>query len=154
MVDYPQGWLAAATEDSNTQASWRTDPARAGGGGAIGDIGVHAFQLAEYVSGLRVEELVADLPRVVPGRKLDDDCNILLHFDGKVPGVLTASQIATGERNGLRLRIYGEKGGIEWDHDAPGNQILRWPDARTGTLHSCGATLICAATRAQQDSSR
>src|SRR3546814_2134544 len=72
MVDYPQGWLAAAIEDSNTQASWRTDPARAGGGGAIGDIGVHAFQLAEYVSGLRVEELVADLPRVVPGRKLDD----------------------------------------------------------------------------------
>src|SRR3546814_19794186 len=93
-VGDPQGWLAAAIEDSNTQASWRTDPARAGGGGAIGDIGVHAFQLAEYVSGLRVEELVADLPRVDPGRKLDADYNILIHFDGKVTGVLTASQIA------------------------------------------------------------
>ncbi|RIA45523.1 putative dehydrogenase [Hephaestia caeni] len=148
MVDYPQGWLAAAIEDSNTQAGWRTDPARAGGGGAIGDIGVHAFQLAEYVSGLRVEELVADLPRVVPGRTLDDDCNILLHFEGKVPGVLTASQIATGERNGLRLRIYGETGGIEWDHDAPGNLILRWPDARTEILHSGGPALHPTAQRA------
>src|SRR5690242_10104410 len=141
MVDYPQGWLADAIEDRNTQASWRTDPDRAGQGGAIGDIGVHAFQLAEYVAGLRVEELVADLPRVVPGRRLDDDCNILLRFEGRVPGVLTASQIAAGERNGLRLRIYGEKGGIEWDHDAPGNLTLRWPDARTEILHAGGPGL-------------
>src|SRR3546814_11528604 len=109
---------------------------------------VCSSDLAEYVSGLRVEELVADLPRVVPGRKLDDDCNILLHFDGKVPGVLTASQIATGERNGLRLRIYGEKGGIEWDHDAPGNLILRWPDARTELLHSGGPAMPPTAPRA------
>jgi predicted dehydrogenase len=148
MVDYPQGWLASPIEGSNTQASWRTDPARAGQGGAIGDIGVHAFQLAEYVSGLRAEQLVADLPRVVPGRRLDDDCNILLRFEGQVPGVLTASQIAAGERNGLRLRIYGEKGGIEWDHDAPGNLTLRWPDARTEILHSGGPALHPTAQRA------
>jgi predicted dehydrogenase len=148
VVEYPQGWLASPIEDSNTQASWRTDPARAGQGGAIGDIGVHAFQLAEYVSGLRATELVADLPRVVPGRRLDDDCNILLRFEGQVPGVLTASQIAAGERNGLRLRIYGEKGGIEWDHDAPGDLTLRWPDARTEILHSGGPGLHPAAQRA------
>ncbi|HVI97775.1 MAG TPA: Gfo/Idh/MocA family oxidoreductase [Sphingomonas sp.] len=148
MVDYPQGWLATPIEGSNTQAGWRTDPARSGRGGAIGDIGVHAFQLAEYVSGLRAEELVADLPRVVPGRRLDDDCNILLRFTGQVPGVLTASQIAAGERNGLRLRIYGEKGGIEWDHDAPGNLTLRWPDARTEILHTGGPSLHPTAQRA------
>lgn len=148
VVDYPQGWLASPIEDSNTQASWRTDPARAGQGGAIGDIGVHAFQLAEYVSGLRAEELVADLPRVVPGRRLDDDCNILLRFEGRVPGVLTASQIAAGERNGLRLRIYGEKGGIEWDHDAPGNLTLRWPVARAEILHAGGLGLHPTAERA------
>ncbi|MGN6270530.1 MAG: Gfo/Idh/MocA family protein [Sphingomonas sp.] len=147
MVDYPQGWLAEPIEDDNTQARWRTDPQRAGQGGAIGDIGVHAFQLAEYVSGLRAEELVADLPRVVPGRQLDDDCNILLRFEGRVPGVLTASQIAAGERNSLRLRIYGEKGGIEWDHDAPGNLTLRWPDARTEILHAGGPGLHPTAQR-------
>jgi predicted dehydrogenase len=136
MVDYPQGWLAEPIEGENAQAGWRTDPGRAGAGGAIGDIGVHAFQLAEYVSGLQAEELIADLPRVVPGRKLDDDCNILLRFTGGVPGVLTASQIATGERNGLKLRIYGETGGIAWCHDAPGDLILRRPDARTEIVHA------------------
>lgn len=141
MVDYPQGWLSERIEGGNVQASWRTDPARAGMGGAIGDIGVHAFQLAEYVSGLRAVELIADLPRVVAGRQLDDDCNVLLRFTGGVPGVLTASQIATGERNGLRLRIYGDKGGLEWCHDAPGDLILRWPDARTEIVHAGGPGL-------------
>ncbi|WP_066590303.1 Gfo/Idh/MocA family protein [Sphingomonas pruni] len=145
MVDYPQGWLSERIEGDNLQASWRTNPARAGTGGAIGDIGVHAFQLAEYVSGLRAMELIADLPRVVAGRQLDDDCNVLLHFTGGVPGVLTASQIATGERNGLRLRIYGEKGGLEWCHDAPGDLILRWPDSRTEIIHAGGPGLHSAA---------
>lgn len=146
MVDYPQGWLADPIERDNAQAGWRTDPGRAGAGGAIGDIGVHAFQLAEYVSGLQAEQLIADLPRVVPGRQLDDDCNILLRFAGGVPAVLTASQIATGERNGLRLRIYGETGGIEWCHDAPGDLILRWPDARTEIVHA-GAPGISASAQ-------
>jgi len=148
MVDYPQGWLSERIEGDNLQASWRTDPARAGTGGAIGDIGVHAFQLAEYVSGLRAMELIADLPRVIAGRQLDDDCNVLLHFAGGVPGVLTASQIATGERNGLRLRIYGEKGGLEWCHDAPGDLILRWPDSRTEIIHAGGPGLHSAAQAA------
>ncbi|MDH7638349.1 Gfo/Idh/MocA family protein [Sphingomonas oryzagri] len=147
-VDYPQGWLSDAIEGENMQAGWRTDPARAGAGGAIGDIGVHAFQLAEYVSGLQASELVADLPRVVPGRRLDDDCNILLRFAGDVPGVLTASQIATGERNGLRLRIYGDKGGLEWCHDAPGDLVLRWPDARSEIFHAGAPTLSPDAQRA------
>jgi len=141
MVDYPQGWLSERIEGDNLQASWRTDPTRAGTGGAIGDIGVHAFQLAEYVSGLRAIELIADLPRVVAGRQLDDDCNMLLHFTDGVPGILTASQIATGERNGLRLRIYGDKGGLEWCHDAPGDLILRWPDSRTEIVHAGGPGL-------------
>lgn len=148
MIDYPQGWLSDAIEGENVQAGWRTDPARAGAGGAIGDIGVHAFQLAEYVSGLQASELVADLPRVVPGRRLDDDCNILLRFAGEVPSVLTASQIATGERNGLRLRIYGDKGGLEWCHDAPGDLILRWPDARTEIVHAGAPSLSPDAQRA------
>lgn len=120
VVDYPQGWLAEPVEQQdNRQAAWRTDPSRAGIGGCIGDIGVHAFHLIEQVSGLRVSSLCSDLPRVVPGRRLDDDCNILLRL-GDVPGVLTASQIATGERNGLRLRIYGDRASLAWDHDRPG----------------------------------
>ncbi len=120
MVDYPQGWLAAPTGADNRQAAWRIDPASAGAGGCIGDIGVHAFHLAELVSGLKVRRLCADLSRVVPGRILDDDCSILLRFDGEVPGVLTASQIATGEGNALSFRIYGEKGAMLWSHREPG----------------------------------
>ncbi|PIB91598.1 Gfo/Idh/MocA family protein [Caulobacter sp. FWC2] len=148
MVDYPQGWLSDPIEADNVQAAWRTDPNRAGCGGAIGDIGVHAFQLAEYVSGLRVVELVADLSRVVAGRRLDDDCNILLRFEGGVPGVLTASQIATGERNGLKLRIHGEQGSLEWRHDAPADLIFRWPDARTEIIHAGSPGLHPTAQRA------
>jgi predicted dehydrogenase len=128
VAEYPQGWLSEAIEDSNTQASWRTDPSRAGAGGAIGDIGVHAFQLIEYISGLRVQALCADLPRVVPGRKLDDDCNVLLRLGENVPGVLMASQVSTGERNGLRIRVYGERGAFEWTHEVPDRLIMREPD--------------------------
>ncbi len=120
MIDYPQGWLAAPTGPDNRQAAWRTDPACAGAGGCLGDIGVHAFHLAELVGGLRVRRLCADLSRIVPGRKLDDDCNILLRFDGDVPGLLSASQVATGEGNGLAFRIYGERGALQWSHCAPG----------------------------------
>jgi predicted dehydrogenase len=120
MVDYQQGWLAAPTDGENRQAAWRLDPARSGVGGCIADIGVHAFHLAELVSGLRVRRLCADLSSVVPGRILDDDCNILLRFDDDVGGVLSASQVATGEGNGLSLRIYGETGALLWSHREPG----------------------------------
>lgn len=128
VITYPQGWLATRVEADLPGAAWRTDPARAGVGGCIGDIGVHAFQLAEYVSGLRVEKLCADLPRVLAGRTLDDDCNILLRFGNDVPGVLIASQICTGERNGLTLQIYGDASSLVWTHERPGELQLLRPD--------------------------
>ncbi len=111
VVEYSQGWLADPVEQdsANRQAAWRTDPSQAGVGGCIGDIGVHAFHLSEYVSGCQVSEILPDLGHVVPGRRLDDDCNILLRFAQGARGVLHASQIATGDRNGLRLRIWGKK---------------------------------------------
>jgi predicted dehydrogenase len=133
VVSYPQGWLATPVETELAGAAWRTDPARAGIGGCIGDIGIHAFQLAEYVSGLRVERLCADLSRVVSGRALDDDCNILLRFESNVPGVLMASQICLGERNGLTIQVYGEQGSIIWMHDSPGELQLLHPDNRSET---------------------
>jgi predicted dehydrogenase len=133
VVTYPQGWLATRVETELAGAAWRTDPARAGIGGCIGDIGVHAFQIAEYVSGLRVERLCADLSRVVSDRRLDDDCNMLLRFEGNVPGVLMASQICLGERNGLTIQVYGERGSIIWTHDRPEALHLLHPDNRSET---------------------
>ncbi len=120
-VEYPQDWLADAAETTGTnkQAEWRTDPARAGAGGSIGDIGSHAHNLACFVSGLKVESLAADLQSFVPGRKLDDNAHILLRFGGGVRGMLWSSQVATGNENALRLRIYGEKGGLEWAQEDP-----------------------------------
>lgn len=129
LVEYPQGWLAQ--EASGKQAEWRVDPARAGLGGCIADIGVHAFQLAEFVTGLRVTRILADLGSVVPGRVLDDDCQILMRFDNGARGALLASQISVGERNGLRLRVYGEKGGIDWRQEAPNTLVLNYIDGRT-----------------------
>jgi predicted dehydrogenase len=117
VVEYSQGWLATAIEsEGNKQAAWRTDPELAGPGGCIGDIGVHAFHLCEYVSGERVSRLCADVSALVPGRKLDDDCNVLLRFGNGATGVLHASQIAAGDRNDLILRVWGERGGLEWRH--------------------------------------
>jgi predicted dehydrogenase len=150
VVTYPQGWLATRVETELAGAAWRTDPARAGIGGCIGDIGIHAFQLAEYVSGLRVERLCADLSRVVSGRALDDDCNILLRFESNVPGVLMASQICLGERNGLTIQVYGEQGSIIWMHDSPGELQLLHPDCSIETRFA-GSSAIgpagAAATR-------
>lgn len=118
VVEYSQGWLATAAEHQGSkQAEWRADPEQAGLGGCIGDIGVHAFNLAEFVSGQPIAALCADLNSIVPGRMLDDDCNILLRFANGAPGVLHASQIAAGDRNGLRIRVWGEEGGIDWSHD-------------------------------------
>ena len=128
-VEYSQGWLSSALDrEGNRQAEWRTDPARAGLGGCLGDIGTHAFQLAEHVSGLRVESLCADLTTHVPGRRLDDDVSVLLRFDGGARGVLKATQVAAGDENGLRLRIHGEKGGLDWAQMEPNTLTLRWLD--------------------------
>jgi predicted dehydrogenase len=126
-VEYPQGWLATALEhEGNKQASWRTDPKRSGEGGAVGDIGTHAANLAEYVSGNKISHVCADVNIVVENRLLDDDSAALLKFDNGSSGVLMATQIATGEENDLKLRIYGEKGGLEWTHTDP-NTLLYKP---------------------------
>jgi len=116
-VEYPQDWLTV--EESNKQAQWRTDPERSGAGGSTGDIGTHAFNLAGFVSGLTVEKLSADIQAFVPGRRVDDNAHVMLRFEGGARGMLWASQVAPGNENGLRLRVYGEKGGLEWAQEDP-----------------------------------
>jgi len=126
-VEYPQGWLSAKVEDAgNAQASWRTDPKRSGKAGAMGDIGTHAHHLAEYVTGLKTVLLCADLNVFVPGRLLDDDGAVLLRFDNGAKGVLIASQVAAGEENALKIRVYGENGGLEWSQQEPNSLIAKW----------------------------
>ena len=128
-VEYPQGWLSKLSErEGNAQAAWRTDPKRSGKAGAMGDIGTHAAHLAEYITGLKITHLCADLNIMVPGRALDDDGNVLLKFDNGAAGVLMASQVAAGEENALKIRVYGEKGGIEWAQHEPNTMIVRWLD--------------------------
>ncbi len=126
VVEYPQGWLSSRKEDTdNKQASWRVDPAKSGMGGAMGDIGTHAENLAEYMSGLKVTEVCADLTSFVEGRRLDDDANILLRFEQGAKGVLHCSQIAAGEENGLNIRIWCETGGVEWHQMEPNTLIVK-----------------------------
>lgn len=132
MVEYPQGWLSTLSEsEGNKQAIWRTDPSKSGISGCMGDIGTHAAQLAEYISGLKITKLCADINIVVQGRKLDDDGNVLLKFDNGANGILVASQIASGEENSLKIKIYGEKGGLEWHQMEPNTLLVKWPDAPT-----------------------
>ncbi|HEV7288843.1 Gfo/Idh/MocA family oxidoreductase [Sphingomonas sp.] len=141
-VEYSQGWLSAPLDrEGNKQAEWRTDPARAGLGGCLGDIGTHAFHLAEHVSGLAVEQLSADLTTHVPGRRLDDDVAALLRLEGGARGVLKASQIAAGDENGLRLRIHGEKGGLDWSQMEPNTLTLRWLDRPAEIVRAGGPGL-------------
>lgn len=145
LVEYPQGWLSFPVEnDGNRQASWRTDPKRAGAG-AIGDIGTHAAHLAEYVSGLCITELSADLNTLVSGRLVDDDAAALLRFDGGASGVLIATQIAAGEENKLKLRIYGELGGLEWSHRDADSLLLNMQDQPTQIYRRGAAYLSSAA---------
>jgi predicted dehydrogenase len=127
VVEYNQGWLATALEKTgNKQAAWRSDPAQSGGAGALGDIGSHAENLVATVTGLQVEALCADLGSLVPGRALDDDANVLLHFRGGARGVLVASQVNTGLENGLRLRVSGTLGSLEWWQEEP-NKLAHYP---------------------------
>ncbi|MGN6542323.1 MAG: Gfo/Idh/MocA family protein [Ginsengibacter sp.] len=129
VVEYMQGWLSKLSEkEGNAGAAWRTDPSKSGKAGCMGDIGTHAAHLAEYVSGLKITQLCANLNVVVPGRMLDDDGNVLLKFENGVNGVLVASQIAAGEENNLTLRIYGEKGSIEWAQMEPNTLLVKWLD--------------------------
>lgn len=134
VVEYPQGWLAGA--ELGKQAEWRLDPARAGLGGCIADIGVHAFHLAEFITGAQVTRILADLAAVVPGRLLDDDCTILLRFANGARGVLLASQIEVGELNGLRIRIYGETGAVLWAQEDANCLQIREQDGRIVSLRS------------------
>jgi predicted dehydrogenase len=151
LVEYTQGWLAEALEhQGNAQAAWRTDPARAGSSCCMGDIGVHAFNLVEHVSGLKVTRLCAELNTIVPGRRLDDDGTVLLHFDNGARGTLLASQICTGNENNLVLRLFGDKGALEWQQMDPNSLWLRYNDRssqllRTGT--PAMGTAAQAATR-------
>lgn len=139
LVEYAQGWLSEAIEKTgNKQALWRTDPLQAGKSCTMGDIGIHAANLAEYIAGQTISHICADVSTFVPGRMLDDDGSILLRFDGGARGVLTASQICAGEENTLKIQVYGEKGGLEWHQMEPNSLILKWPDRpkeilRTGT---------------------
>ncbi len=148
VVEYPQGWLSTNVEASGQkQAAWRTDPKRSGIAGAMGDIGTHAENLAEYMTGLKITELCADISTFVEGRLLDDDGNVLLHFDNGAKGVLHASQICAGEENNLNIRVYGEKGGLEWRQMEPNTLVLKWLD-KPVQIYRTGSQGICAEAQA------
>jgi predicted dehydrogenase len=118
-VEYPQEWLTEAAGDDNKQASWRTDPARSGAAGCLGDIGTHAFQLARFITDQKVNTVSADLASFVEGRLVDDNVHALLRFEGGAKGMLWSSQVAPGCENGLRIRVFGDKAGIEWAQENP-----------------------------------
>lgn len=141
-VEYMQGWLSQPIETTGQkQASWRSDPALSGPGGCIGDIGVHAFHLVEYIAGLKATALQANLLRVVPGRRVDDDCTAVLRMENGAGCVLMASQIASGERNRLRIRVYGEGGSLEWHQEDPNRLSVKWLDAPEEIRHAAGPYL-------------
>ncbi|MFN0128406.1 MAG: Gfo/Idh/MocA family protein [Verrucomicrobiales bacterium] len=149
VVEYPQGWLATRLEESGQkQASWRTDPKRSGAAGSIGDIGTHAENLAEYITGLQIAELAADITAFVKGRKLDDDGNVLLRFKGGAKGVLHCSQISVGEENNLNIRVYGEKGGLEWHQNEPNTLLVKWLDQPMQVYRTANGYLSPAALAA------
>jgi predicted dehydrogenase len=137
-VEYPQGWLYKLLEhENNKQAEWRTDPARNGKAGCFGDIGTHAFNLIEYVTGMKVAKICADLDIKVPGRPIDDDGAVLLRFENNASGILTASQIDCGAENNLKVRVYGDKGGLEWQQEDNNSLIARWP-GRPAEIYRAG----------------
>ena len=145
-VEYPQGWLYNDCSATNKQAAWRVDPKRSGKAGCMGDIGTHAFNLAEYITGLRTEALCGELHTFVPDRLLDDDGAALLRYEGGARGVLMASQVAVGQENSLRIRVYGEKGGLEWHQEEPNTLLMRWPDRQPEVIRTGGSGLSAWAT--------
>jgi predicted dehydrogenase len=147
-VNYHQGWLSTLLEEEgNKQAAWRTDPSKSGICGAMGDIGVHAFNLAEYISGLQVSHISAQLNTVVDGRRLDDDGMVMLKFGEGASGMLTACQVAAGEENNLSIKIYGEKGGLEWHQMEPNTLLLKFADKPMQVLRAGQAYLSPAASQ-------
>ena len=142
VVEYPQGWLSTKKEDAeHKQAAWRTDPSKSGAAGAMGDIGTHAENLAEYITGLEITELCADLHIHIPGRMLDDDGTVLLRFNNGARGVLYASQISAGEENALKIRVYGEKAGLEWSQMEPNSLTVKWLDQPMQVFRTGGTGL-------------
>lgn len=138
-VEYPQGWLSTLLESAgNAQASWRTDPKKSGKAGCMGDIGTHAFNLAEYVTGQEVTHLCSDINIVVEGRMLDDDGAAFLKFNNGATGVLMATQIAAGEENNIKIRVYGEKGGLEWKQEDANTLLVKWLDKPTEIYRTGG----------------
>ena len=136
-VEYRQGWLSKLSErEGNAQAEWRTDPKKAGKSGVMGDIGTHAAHLAEYISGLHITHLCAQLNTIVEGRALDDDGAVLLKFENNASGVLIATQVAAGEENNLSIKIYGEKGGLEWNQQEPNTLMVKWLDKPAEVLRA------------------
>jgi len=146
VVEYPQGWLSTALETTDQkQASWRTDPTKSGAAGAMGDIGTHAENLAEYITGLKIDSLCADLHTHIPERQLDDDGSVLLRMNNGARGVLYASQVSAGEENNLRIRVYGEKGSIDWSQMEPNSLTARWLDRSTEIIRTGVGQLYPAA---------
>lgn len=149
VAEYPQGWLATRLEESGQkQAAWRTDPSRSGAAGCVGDIGTHAENLAEYITGLKIQELAADLSTFVDGRLLDDDANILIRLENGAKGVLHCSQISVGEENNLNIRVYGEKGGLEWHQKEPNTLLVKWIDKPMEVYRTANGYLSPAALAA------
>ena len=147
VAEYPQGWLGTRLEDTgHKQARWRQDPARAGASSAVADIGSHVHNLVDYVTGLEIEAVFADLSSLVPGRVMEDDASILVRFEGGARGVFYASQVSTGEENGLALRVYGEDAGFAWRQERPNELQLLFPDAPRRTL-TRGSSYLSAAAR-------
>jgi predicted dehydrogenase len=146
VAEYPQGWLSTFLEnDNNKQASWRTDPSKSGAAGAMGDIGTHAENLLEYITGLQIESVCADLHTHVEGRQLDDDGSVLLRMNNGARGVLYASQVSAGEENNLRIRVYGERGSVDWSQMEPNSLTVRWLDQPMIVMRTGGAGLSHAA---------
>ncbi|MDQ7040533.1 MAG: Gfo/Idh/MocA family oxidoreductase [Rhodothermus sp.] len=150
VVEYPQGWLATPLEQTGQkQATWRTDPKLAGAG-ALGDIGSHAEHLARYITGLELDRLCADVTTFVPGRKVEDDANLLVHYQNGARGILYASQVSVGEENNLRIRVYGTKASLEWHQEAPNYLYVRYPDRPAEVYTRGNAYLAPAARRASR----
>ena len=138
-VEYAQGWLSKLSErEGNAQAAWRTDPKKSGKSSVMGDIGTHAAHLAEYITGAKISDVCAELNTMVEGRLLDDDGSVMLKFDNGAKGVLMASQVAAGEENNLKIRVYGEKGGIEWMQHEPNTLHVKWLDQPAQVLRAGG----------------
>jgi len=138
-VEYAQGWLSKLSErEGNAQAAWRTDPKKSGKSSVMGDIGTHAAHLAEYITGSKITDVCAELNTMVEGRLLDDDGSVMLKFDNGAKGVLMASQVAAGEENNLKIRIYGEKGGIEWMQHEPNTLQVKWLEQPAQVLRAGG----------------